>query len=207
MHSNNSTEMANDMEVRAITVSQLEMKMYIRSANGRTTFPGPAPNWTCAPREMMQLHGLDEAKLIAMIEQFNAITAKGFHQDYGYVNCQFYLMPAGLVALTVAVFHLISITFKGFNFCKKWWFGILFCILSLVINRTLFSAGTQRTIRRYKRATQCAVDALRVYVQNEVNPNWLESGLQWNVDVIASDIESAGGDEIIDGISVNCNVE
>ena len=30
-------------------------------------------------------------------------------------------------------------------------------------------------------------------------------GLQWNVDVFALDIESAGGNEIIDGISVVSN--
>ena len=189
--------MNEDIEIEMETpgsavVSQLEMRIWIRVHNGSWA-PGPAPKWTLGPydnsvplRELeSRFSGLDENKLTEIIKQMNEITEKEFRQDYGCATCE----HIGMLLMMVITVTAGGI-FIGISCNTDWWWALVggpFIVISLVFWFVTFN----RTTRRYKEATQCAVDALQSYIRNEINPGWLDTGLQWSVDILASDIESA----------------
>ena len=144
MYSNTSMEIASEMETRGVTVSQLEIRTWIMDQSGPGFYPGPAPKWTSEPPDH-QLFGLDKAKFAEMIEEFNEITVKEFHQDYGNADCHLHLMHIGIMATSFAIIYLIAFTFNGFSF----WFGTLVCIVSLVINLQLAGVANNRAILIY----------------------------------------------------------
>ena len=112
--------------------------------------------------------------------------------------CSHSLAILGAVSVLIPGIIMVILAFRKH---WAWAFGAASLLVMAIV---IYKVSVKYVTRRQKDAIQCAVDAVRKHVDDELNPNWWDSGLQWKVDIRNEDIQMAKAavKKCMDGITL-----